>query len=179
MIPQATRINIGSGAHPLLEYCNIDSAADALADVHLQVPPIPYPDGSLDEVFAGHFLEHLDQLEASEFLSECYRCLRPGGKLGIVVPDTREVMRRYIDGSNARMEYPLGTWRDLRDLDEVCATILFSTVQPSHHKWAYDMVTLTRLLEKHKFSVVAEINRWLDPRISVGAWYQFGVDAVK
>jgi len=179
-VPAATRLNIGSGRHPLLNYCNIDASPEALADVYLSVPPIPYEDESLDEIYAGHYLEHLTRDEATEFLVECHRCLKPGGKLGIVVPDTREVMKRYLSPETvARMEYPRGTFHDMHDLNEVCHLILFSTVQESHHQWAYDSVTLHSLLSGNGFRVTGEINRWLDPRISVGAWYQFGLDAVK
>lgn len=177
--PTATRLNIGCGMHPLLNYCNIDDSPDAIADLLWSVPPIPYPDGSLDEIFAGHYLEHLTQDEADDFLIECHRCLRVGGKLGIVVPDTYEVMRRYVTRETARMEFPRGQWHDLTDLDEINYLILFSTVQPSNHKWAYDSTTLWRLLEHHHFRVTGEINRWLDPRVSVGAWYQMGLDSVK
>lgn len=174
------RLNIGCGRHPLIEFTNIDSAADMPADFCATVPPLPYGDESVNEIFAGHYLEHLTQIEASAFLGECYRCLKTGAKLGLVVPDTREVMRRFLDPTSyARIEFPTSVWHDLHDLDEVCALFLYSTAQDSHHQWSYDLTSLRRLLERHGFKVTGEINRWLDPRISVGGWYQCGLDAVK
>ena len=179
-VPTATRLNIGSGRHPLLNWCNIDSDPSVGADLYTSVPPIPYPSESMHEIFAGHYLEHLTQAEADEFLVECYRCLRPGGNLGIVVPDTAEVFRRYLDPTSyATLEFPIGTSNDLHDLDNVCHLIVFSTVQSSQHRWCYDMRTLGRLLDRHGFRVIGEINRWMDRRISVGAWYQCGLDAIK
>ena len=178
--PTATRVNIGCGEHPLRDWCNIDASSNAVCDYLANVPPIPYEDGSLEEVYAGHFLEHLTQDEADEFLEECYRVLQIDGKLGIVVPDTREVMKRFLDpASNARIEFPRGEWHDLHDLNEVCKFFLYSTAQESHHKWSYDEKTLSALLMKHGFEITGSINRWMDPRISVGAWYQFGFDAKK
>lgn len=180
-VPAATRLNIGCGQHPLHFWCNIDNDPASFSDLLVSVPPIPYPDESMDEIFAGHFVEHLTQEEADAFLLECRRVLKPSGLLGIVVPDTREIMRRFLDpNSDARMEYPtFGKWRNCHDLDEVCALFLYSTVQESQHKWMYDTLTLTRLLNRAGFVVKGEINRWTDRRISVGAWYQFGLDAVR
>jgi predicted SAM-dependent methyltransferase len=102
-----------------------------------------------------------------------------GGKLGILVPDTREVMRRYIHDEPAPMEFPSGHHRDLRDLDECCAAILFSTVQRSHHQWAYDKSTLSRALSRAGFTRIGEFDRYHDPRVAVGAWYQVGIEGVK
>ena len=178
-VPPATRLNIGSGGHSLRDWCNIDNDPAACADLTLTVPPIPYDDDSIEEIYAGHFLEHLTQEDAGLFLDECWRCLKPGGKLGIVVPDIREVMQRYLSQQPARVEYPIGNWRDCRDLDQICDLFLYSTAQDSHHQWNYDLLTLGRLLEAHKFTTIGEINRWLDPRVPVGAWYQFGLDSVK
>lgn len=178
--PVATRINIGCGDHPLLDWCNIDASPKAHCDFIATIPPIPYESNSLEEIFAGHYLEHLTQDEAQEFLAECHRCLIPGGILGIVVPDTREVIKRYLDPkSNARIEFPRGSWFDLHDMNNLCKFFFYSTAQESHHQWSYDKDSLTKLLEKSGFIVKGEINRWMDPRISVGAWYQFGLDATK
>ncbi len=174
------RLNIGSGHNPLHYWVNIDSNPSTFADFYASVPPMPYNDGVVDEVFAGHFLEHLEQEEAGEFLDECRRVLVPGGKLGIVVPDIQEIMRRHLNpAADGRVQYPRGQWWDVHNMDDMCAMFLYSTVQDSHHKWNYDVCSLTRLLTKHGFTVTGEINRWIDPRIAVGAWYQFGLDAVK
>ena len=164
------RINIGCGEHPLAGFWNLDECQGAVVDVVARVPPIPAPNNSVDEVYAGHFLEHLTQPEADEFISECYRCLKPHGVLGITVPDFHEIAKRYLDASvPARVEFPRGEWHDMHDLDEICHLFLFSTVQPSNHKWAYDHRSLERLLHRHGFGRFTEINRWMDPRVSVGA----------
>lgn len=172
------RINVGSGRYPLLHYCNIDNDPAALCDLLTSVPPLPFECGQLDEVFAGHFLEHLDPEQADLFLNECHRCVRPGGLLAIVVPDTREVMRRYLDHTTeARVEYPIGVMNNCHDLDVICKLFLYSTVQESGHQWSYDLDTLRRLVERHGFAPRREINRWMDPRITIGGWYQCGLEA--
>ncbi len=171
-------VNVGSGEYPLSGFVNIDQDRRMPAEIHQRVPPLPFEDGDVGEVYAGHFLEHLTPKDANLFLSECYRVLVPGGKLGILVPDTREVVRRYLAGEGT-MEYPVGKHRPMADLDEVCAVFLYSTVQKSPHRWSYDLETLRRRLLRAGFYPTAEIDRYSDPRIPVGGWWQCGWDAVK
>jgi len=175
------RLNIGAGDLPMRQqgWLNIDEHPYAAVDIVLRVPPLPWPDASVSEIYAGHFLEHLERIQASDFLDECWRVLVPGGTLGILVPDTREVMRRYIENEHAPMEFPQGHHRDLRDLDALCEMLIFSTLQPSQHRWAYDEHTLGRALKGAGFVDIQEFDRFRDPRVAVGAWYQIGLEGTK
>lgn len=177
----AVRLNIGCGEYRMRApgWVNVDESHDSAADLVKRVPPLPWASESVSEIYAGHFFEHLEPADAQEFLAECLRVLVPGGTLGLMVPDTREVMRRYVLDEPAPMEFPAGVQHDLRDLDECCAALLFSTLQPSRHQWAYDKFTLTRALLRAGFTEVHEFDRYKDPRVAVGAWYQVGVDAMK
>lgn len=174
----ALRLNIGSGGFNLDGWVNIDALPHVGADMVCAVPPLPYPDDAAEEIYAGHVLEHMPPDVADMFLAECRRVLAPGGRLGVVVPDTREIMRRYVLREPAVVEWPYGTLRDLRDLDQVCAMVLYSTEQESPHVWSYDLATLRRALTVAGLTVTGEIDRHRDPRIPVGAWYQCGLDAV-
>lgn len=174
-----TRWNIGCGAWPMAYWTNVDADPNIEADVHATVPPIPAETDSLEQVWACHFLEHLGQGEAYVFLREAYRCLVPGGRLGIVVPDTREIVKRYLAGAIDQVEWPYRQWHSVKDLDDVCALFLYSTVQESPHKWSYDIDTLARAMTRAGFVGLREIDRYRDPRIAQGAWYQTGLDGFK
>ena len=102
------RLNIGSGDLPmrLAGWTNVDETPYAGVDRVLHVPPLPWPDAGVREIYAGHFLEHLDLDEGHTFLIECYRTLEPGGLLGILVPDMAEIFRRYVLDEPAPMEFP-------------------------------------------------------------------------
>jgi predicted SAM-dependent methyltransferase len=173
------RLNVGCGMYPLLYWVNADMNPECPADLHVKMPPIPYADGALDEIYAGHFLEHLTPDEATEFLQECYRCLSPGGRLGIVVPDTREIMKRHLRRDIDQIEHPRGCWTRIADLDDVCALFFYSTVQESGHKWSYDLDTLARKLKGAGFVIVGEIDRFHDARLGSAQWFQCGIDCVK
>lgn len=174
-----SRLNIGCGQHPLLFWTNLDAASDALADVRATVPPIPFDDASMTDIYLGHVLEHFDEHEGEALLRECYRVLKPGGRLGVVVPDARAIMGRWLSGVQEAVEYPMGTFRNVADLNEICRLFVFSTVQESHHKWMYDEFTLRRAVRLVGFKITGSIDRWRDPRLGSGAWYQCGLDAVK
>ena len=57
---------------------------------------LPLVDSSIDFVYTSHFLEHIPRKYLNSFLSECYRILKPGGIIRIVVPDLEEICRSYL-----------------------------------------------------------------------------------
>jgi hypothetical protein len=97
----------------------------------------------------------------------------------VVVPDTRWVLEGYLGQTGRWVEIPEGRHWCLDDLDAVCSVFLFSTIQESRHKWAYDEDTLRGALERAGFTVGARIDPWRDPRISVGARWNLGWNGVK
>jgi predicted SAM-dependent methyltransferase len=161
------RINLGCGKRKLDGFINVDRDNSRSPDVCAEASDYLHgiTDETVDEVYAGHFLEHLERDDGLQILREVYRVLKPAGKVGLVVPDTHEIMRRICAGE--------------LDLDEACSYYLYSTVQPSRHRWSYDERTLARLLEEARFVVDKPIDRWNDPRLVAGVWWQCGLDAVK
>lgn len=175
------RLNLGSGAYtlPANDWWNVDADPTTPADAHYRFPPIDAADASVDEIYLGHVLEHLEPVEADALLRECSRCLVPGGALGVVVPDTRWVLEQYVRQRGQRVEVPQGVFWELDDLDAVGAVFLYSTLQESRHRWSYDETTLRRALTRAGFRVVREIDRWNDPRASSHNAWSLGLDAVK
>lgn len=56
------------------------------------VPPLPFPDQSFDVVTAFQFIEHIEKRK--EFLAECLRVLRPGGRLLVTTPNVKKSLAR-------------------------------------------------------------------------------------
>lgn len=76
------RLNLGCGAVRLEGYVNLDIKDGT------DVRKLPYKDGTVDEVYASHLLEHFDyDNEVPDVLKEWVRVLRPGGILRLSVPD--------------------------------------------------------------------------------------------
>ena len=49
-----------------------------------------------DLVYHSHLLEHFSKADGQKLITECFRVLRPGGILRIVVPDLEGIARNYI-----------------------------------------------------------------------------------
>src|SRR5579859_7956373 len=105
------KVNVGCGGWPLPGFVNLDNregtAANIMADAGQSNPSVflPFLDSSLDEIYAGHLLEHLEPIQGDWFLKECLRVLKSGGLLGVVVPDMKAVFSRYINGPTMSVEF--------------------------------------------------------------------------
>lgn len=92
-----TLVNVGCGSkfHPAWD--NLDFApADASVQQHDIRQGLPYAENSVDVVYHSHVLEHVSQEQAVFLLEECYRVLKPGGILRVVVPDLEQSCRLYL-----------------------------------------------------------------------------------
>jgi len=174
------RLNVGCGDYLLDGFVNLDADPATPADVHADAMVYlrDCPDATFAEVYAGHFLEHLAPEGAQRFLAECYRVLAPGGACAIVVPDTYEVLRRYVARRDECVPIE-GKWWNLSDLDAVCAAFLYSPIQPTPHRWSYDIDTLARAMRAAGFMRLRQIDRERDPHLAAPAWFQCGVEGVK
>lgn len=56
---------------------------------------LEFPDGSFDVVHAAQVIEHLSSGDASRFLGEASRVLRPGGRVYLTTPGVRNVWNTF------------------------------------------------------------------------------------
>jgi hypothetical protein len=57
---------------------------------------LPFDSNSISLVYSSHFLEHIPLHQVPSFLKECYRVLKPGGVIRLVLPDFEEMCREYL-----------------------------------------------------------------------------------
>lgn len=90
------KLNFGCGARYSPGWENIDfySPGPEVRRVNL-VRGFPYPDGSFEAVYSSHVLEHFTKRQCFEMLRECFRVLRPGGVVRVVVPDLGVTIDEY------------------------------------------------------------------------------------
>ncbi len=95
-------LNLGCGATFHQDWTNVDFSdhgGKVLAyDLRLG---IPFADDSFDVVYHSHVLEHMPKAWGDFFIQECYRVLRPGGLLRVVVPDLENITRMYLETLDA------------------------------------------------------------------------------
>lgn len=84
------RINVGAGKFNDPRYIALDikTGTDARK--------LPYEDGTVDEVYASHVLEHFSFYETPAILAEFVRVLKPHGVLRIAVPDAAKIAREVV-----------------------------------------------------------------------------------
>jgi predicted SAM-dependent methyltransferase len=131
---------------------------------------IPFPSSTFDIVYHSQFLEHLDRNYAPIFLQECYRVLKQGGIMRVVVPDLKKLVSKYNEAvsglSNGDISYmalheqainnlfeqmvrdePVGTSRQryiVRKFEKLIRGN--AKVTGELHKWMYDEYSLKKLL---------------------------------
>lgn len=71
---------------------------DARIFIHNLTSPFPWADNTVDAAYTSHTLEHMTLEQGKTFLKECFRVLRPGGILRVVVPDLRPIIDWYLSG---------------------------------------------------------------------------------
>ena len=105
---------------------------------------IQKPDNSVDCLLASHFLEHLTRDEGDAFLKECYRVLKPKGILRLVIPDTRLLIGKYLDGSIVEFRHINVGVEKAPDTAEALFHLLIAG-----HQTMYDLPSLTTKLKKN------------------------------
>ncbi len=84
---------------------------DADYEVNLsESPTLPFRDNSQKLIYTAHMIEHLSQESLPKLLNECYRILRPGGRIRIEAPDAEKLVNLYRTGD----ERMLGHFRKFR-----------------------------------------------------------------
>lgn len=90
-------LNLGCGSRFHPDWTNIDiTSSSPLVQEHNLRHGIPFPDDTFDVVYHSHLLEHLQKHKALIFSRECYRVLKPGGIIRVVVPDLERIVRTYL-----------------------------------------------------------------------------------
>lgn len=74
----------------------------------------PFPDNTFDVVFSKSLIEHLYNPE--NFITECRRVLKPGGRLILMTPDWTSTMKIFFDDYTHRQPYTAAAAKDLLDI---------------------------------------------------------------
>lgn len=90
------KLNLGANGFHLKGFINIDIDPKTNPDQVADALHLPYEDNSVDEIYAGHLLEHFTENE--DVLKEWHRVLKPQGRITITVPDVERGLKMYSEG---------------------------------------------------------------------------------
>lgn len=101
------KLNLGCGTDIKEGWVNLDIAPLPGVDVvhDIQKSPLPFADGSFDEILCNDILEHVEYVPV---LKEMARILVPGGAMHIRVPHFTS-RNNYVDPTH-RSRFSAGTW---------------------------------------------------------------------
>jgi predicted SAM-dependent methyltransferase len=93
----AKMLNIGCGASYHPDWINLDvSPADPnvlAVDIN---SGLPFSSEFATICYSSHVLEHLDKAGARNLIAECFRVLKHGGVIRLVIPDLEALVREYL-----------------------------------------------------------------------------------
>lgn len=118
----------------------------------------PFDDNTFDYIASEHMIEHVEYEAAQVMLQECFRVLKPGGRVRIATPDLRtllalhsrektSVQEFYIDWSSERF---IPGARECKDV-----FVINNFFRAWGHCFIYDAETLTHALSMSGFREIS------------------------
>lgn len=89
------KLNLGCGSDIQSGYINIDFRQRKGVVDHDLTKPLPYEDGSVEEVRAIDIIEHFDKFKVMGIIKDWCRVMSPGGLMTIQTPDIKNICERY------------------------------------------------------------------------------------
>jgi len=170
-------INIGAGLSGAPGWYNVDNSPTILlsriplarrllrlpewpSDVHRldARKGLPFADQSVSYIYSSHTFEHFQWSESLTVAKECFRVLKPGGTLRIVVPDLGLMVRHYLQSGA-----PLASHEFLQRLS--LSHGIQDLLHPgANHSQMFDQKSLQHLFREAGFSS-PEVKTFMDSRI--------------
>lgn len=137
---------------------------------------IPLKDRSCTLVYSSHVLEHFSPKNAQKLLREMYRCLEPGGKVRVCVPDIKWAVDRYNMGDNAR---DFQTHAPAYISDQPADLLNYYFFMDGQHKFMFDCQSLIYHMENAGFKAVSSVDFDKDIDIPSRAYCSIYIEGVK
>ncbi len=154
------KLQIGTGHNPLDGWLNTDVVVRSSGVINLDAKKrFGFGDKVFDYIFTEHQIEQLTYTEARSMLRECFRVLRPGGKVRIGTPSLETLLGLYTsEKTPAQSEYvdwiadnfipDAGPHKDV--------IVINHAINGFGHKFIYDFETLKDSLVSAGF---VDVNR--------------------
>lgn len=93
------KVNIGCGHMPLDGYLNVDQRDLPGIDIVADAGALPFEQGTVQEIFSAHVLEHFPQQQLRRLLPYWRGLLAPDGIFRAIVPDGEAMLAGVANGS--------------------------------------------------------------------------------
>ncbi len=161
---QTKKLHIGVGpAYSFLPgWLNVDYYPTLSHIVFLDATrPFPFPDNTFDYIFSEHMIEHITYHEGLFMLRECYRVLKPNGKIRITTLDLEMIVGLYKQPKN-ELQRKYIKWIIDNFVTEINiykeSFVINNMFNNYGHQFIYDHATLQNAMEQVEFT---NIRRYL------------------
>jgi len=149
------KLQLAASNNLLPGWLNTDIFLNRRAVVYLDATKrFPLNDNVLDYVFSEHMIEHLDYPSAQVMLRECFRVIKPGGRVRITTPDLEVILALHSREKTKAQENYID-WATSRFLPNVKACKDVFVINNFFHSWGhqflYDKETLNNALSAAGF----------------------------
>lgn len=151
----APKLHIGASYCLLPGWLNTDFILESSDVIYLDATrPFPFADNVFDYVTGEHMIEHIDYAGAEVMLRECYRVLKPGGRIRLATPDLQVLAGLCAtEKTPAQQAYiDFVAHRSLPGVNTCKATFVVNNAfRAWGHQFLYDPETLRQALAGHGF----------------------------
>ncbi|MEI8350450.1 MAG: methyltransferase domain-containing protein [Candidatus Omnitrophota bacterium] len=155
------KIHLGCGDHELCGWLNTDSSPLPKVVYLDATKTFPFPDGTFDYVFSEHLIEHMNYAKGLHMLSQCYRILKPGGRIRIATPDLGFLIALCATNLSGLQQQYIKWMMDTYMPEVVQYDAVFVVnyfFRNWEHCFIYDEKTLRWVLEHSGFTAIARHN---------------------
>lgn len=149
------KLQLGASYSLIPGWLNTDLLPTSRGVVYLDVTrPFPFDDNTFDYVYCEHVIEHIEHQSAISMLHECFRVLKPGGKIRISTPDLTVYTSLHSKEKTPSQNHYI-EWVSQRFLPEVdyCKEVFVinNAFRAWGHQFLYDVETLRVTLARSGF----------------------------
>jgi len=147
------KISLGAGGVRLDGWVHVDFDPSCRPDIRADLSaPLPFSDASVDFLQSEDFIGQLTFESAQDFLSECYRVLKPGGALRLLTPDLGLLVQMY-QARDPRLKTLWDREVGIPLLTGTLGELVHKALTFADQQSFYDEETLRALLEPIGFEV--------------------------
>ena len=155
------KLHIGCGGNLLDGWLNTEFDGNApLSVAYLDAKsPFPLPSDSFDFIFSEHMIEHVPLPAAFKMLKECWRVLKPGGRIRISTPPLEYLIKLVVNPDREDEEYLRWHQREWSPEAPVFtpAVAVADYYKQWGHEFVYDEPTLRALMAKAGFVSIEKL----------------------
>jgi predicted SAM-dependent methyltransferase len=145
------KLNVGAGPNPLPGWLNADLWPQHPEIMALNAARrLPFDDNTFDRIATEHMVEHISLQDGYRFFCECFRLLKPGGRIRVATPDLARFLALFRRDPNelqcAYMDWITRSF--IAGVNGRHPTLVLNNVMRNWgHQFIYDQSILRSVLE--------------------------------